>query len=209
MHARPGTLDASSSIMMIYASKSPFWKLAILVGVAINALEGCGADRDTAPSGSAPKAEGTRASCGCDVRVKDESASLSCGQSTCVGGSLMECGPGAEVTERGPCTAKPDAGALDSGATPSAAPTSVSCADDLSPSTCAVPGQYCIVGKSTRPTGSVITDGQCVAMPSGCSSCNCAVANAQGAFTRVGGGCKDARISCNNFAGAITVTCNK
>ena len=74
---------------------------------------------------------------------------------------------------------------------------------------CTAATQYCIVGKKTRSTGGVSTDGQCVAKPAGCNDCDCATANAPTAFTRVGAGCKDATVVCESSNGTITVQCQK
>ena len=174
------------------ASKSVFARPTLLLGAAILALAACSGGGPGTDSN--PKVDGgDDGSCNCHVTVNGASTTL----------SFLTWGGDAEVAEHGQCTTKPDAGPRDSG------PPSLACADDLTPSTCQVPGQYCIVGKLTRLSGAVSTDGQCVAMPAGCAACDCAVANAARAFTRAGGGCKDATVSCSDSNGAMTVTCEK
>ncbi len=90
-----------------------------------------------------------------------------------------------------------------------ASATTETCADDLSPKTCTIATEYCVVSKKSRNTGGTSTTGQCLPKPSGCNHCDCAIADARTAFTAVGGGCQNATLVCSVNNDAIVVNCLK
>jgi len=138
---------------------------------------------------------------------------LACATTACVNGVSYTCSSSANVTQGEECTVTTsDAGTpKDSGTNTTPGATTVACPDDLQDTlTCPTATQYCASARSTRSTGGVVTDGQCLDKPTGCNDCDCATSDAATAFTKVGGGCRGgATVVCENKNGAIAILCEK